>query len=276
MEPLKESFWSFTPYAFLHRDDALDFSPTGAQCSAARARMQCLCTRRFTHQRADEHLGERYVYTFVRRPSYYAAFADLSLARGACAALTLLAGPESAPLLQARTGSSGLVYGTAPEGTSSPYEVTSPIRARYGIGSEIFEVAHGRNMDVIGGDGDQPLEILYPLGEIGRKTLRFEDERIVVEVLHPGIFTETLPLLLAGDSSQPRVLPQKSDEAPVRIRLGDASSASLLQVEGGGTIQVEMIGENVGGARPGLLRINAADRLRYEFRFNTIQTGQTP
>src|SRR5439155_20219680 len=63
---------AFSPYIVLHRGHP-DWYPTDAQRAAAVAMLPYVARDRFIHQRVDSRKPA--VFTFVRRPAYYAAFA---------------------------------------------------------------------------------------------------------------------------------------------------------------------------------------------------------
>ena len=237
---------SFTPYHFLARGMTRSL-PTAPEREAALAKLPYLARDRFVHQRVDSR--HPVSYTFIRRPGYYAAFnAGKRLERQQRYGLGLLWHPELEGVLQSQTGSAETAWGTRAEGPGFVYEA-GDVNARFLIDGQPVEPRAG-NRDLAEGE----LVVEYPIGAAGQKRLIFEDAAIRVEVVHPGEFTEHLPLLATRG--------QKLELDAAGARLG------RLRVEfTGANAETEATGENVGGKSIQLLRLRGTDKLSYRLSF---------
>jgi len=188
VEPLEPG--GYSPYAFLHRDH-ITWYPSEAQREEARRRLPYFARKEFAHQLMDDR--HPLVFTYVRRPAYYAAFnCGRQLARQQRYGLGLLWSEAAGAVLQSQTNSATAAWGTAAEGAELAYEA--------GNLDAVFRVA-GKTVEPKPGSADLPpgtLTITYALGASGEKTLEFADDGIVVSVRHAGEFTEFVPLLQAG------------------------------------------------------------------------------
>lgn len=178
-------FWAFTPYAFLHRDH-ITWYPKLEQKKAATAMLPYIARDHFTHQRVDSR--HPVVFTFVRRPTYYVAFnTGPVLSAQQRYGLGLLWHPRAGAVLQSQTDTDHAAWGTIVNHTLCE---KTDIAAAFRInGNPIIPRPGIRDLP----DGD--LEITYPLGEAGSKTILFASDAITVSVNYPGAFTEVLPLL---------------------------------------------------------------------------------
>ncbi|MGH9161414.1 MAG: hypothetical protein ACRD2X_15725, partial [Vicinamibacteraceae bacterium] len=112
-------FWAFSPYTFLHRDHG-QWHPTEAQRAAARGDLPAN-RERFTHQRMDSR--HPLVFTYVRRPSYYAAFnSGERLTEQQRYGLGLVWAPGPGSVLQSQSGSAVAAWGTKGAGREQVYE----------------------------------------------------------------------------------------------------------------------------------------------------------
>ena len=189
--PLK----AFEPYHFLSRDFDLGL-PSLSQRERATAKLPYLARERFTHQRVDNRLAAS--FTYIRRPSYYAAFNAGEVPSGVSQTrlgLGLLWSPAMGCLLQSQTGSFDAAWGTQAAGQKQVYEADS-LAVTFAVGERTLQPTPGVR-DV----PDGPFEVTYALGTHGAKTVRFEEDAICVHVQHPGGFTEILPLLCNEEDS---------------------------------------------------------------------------
>jgi len=181
-------FFIYSPYAFLHRSHP-EWYPTDAQKADAVSQLPYLARDRFIHQRADSR--HPVVFTYVRRPSYYAIFnSGEILSKQQRYGLGLLWHPQAGGLLQAQTATDDAVWGAMAEGETSVYEAGS-FAAQFRIDDRPVEPTAGAH-DL----PDGVLTVTYPLGEQGEKTVTFAEDHIEITVRHNGPFAEHLPLLL--------------------------------------------------------------------------------
>lgn len=187
---------SMSPYAFLLRD-LTTWYPTDAQRDEARRSLPYFARKEFVHQLVDDRHPE--IYTYVRRPGYYAAFNSGEHIRSAQQrhfGLGLLWSEAAGAVLQSQENATA-GWGTAAEGASQVYEA--------GDLNAVFTVA-GKPVQPKPGSVDLPqgdFTITYALGGKGEKSLEFTNDAIVVKVRHPGEFTECIPLLQRGEEAAP-------------------------------------------------------------------------
>src|SRR5687768_2063388 len=244
-------FRAYAPYNFLHREHA-PIHPTAAQRDAARAALPQLARTNFNHQRTDNRREPHPTYTFVRRPTYYAAFNAGNQKNSQRLGLGLLWNPQMGAVLQSQTGSSTHAWGTRGGDAPSVYEAAS-ITATFAVKGEAV-APHVGNRDLPQGD----LVARYDIGE-GKKEVAFLSDRIEVRVTHAGAAGERIPLLvLSGDTLT-------SDATSATLTRGKAS----LRVETSGASGVS-VGDNdarVGPYRVVALRIEGKDKFGYTMRF---------
>lgn len=187
------SFSTFSPYAFLHRSQ-IAWNPTDREMQSVRAAMRPVAESRFTHQRVDTRVPT--VFSFVRRPAYYAALTTgPKVTAQQRYGLGLLWLPQTGSVLQSQTGGTTTAWGTRRADTTLVYEA-SDLPATFRIGSQTITASAG-NRDLPAGD----LHVSYPLGAVGSKEIDFRDDGVHVAVIHAGSFIEQLPLLtLPSDS----------------------------------------------------------------------------
>ncbi len=185
-------FTAFSPYAFLHRSHDRWY-PSQAQRQQARAELPYRASDRFTHQRVDD----RYVFTYVRRPSYYAAFnAGRRGTSQQRMGLGLVWHPDVGSLIQSQSGRSLEAWGTRAQGANQVYEAGDirPDAIRFTLADASLNPEYGV--------GDLPDDradfvVSYSLGDDqGDKVVAFIDQAIKVTANHSGPFQEQVPLLV--------------------------------------------------------------------------------
>ncbi len=126
-------FSALSPYLFLQRAH-YNWHPTAAQMAEARKLVRPLAQQSFTEQRKDTRLPM--VFTYVRRPGYYAAFASTTkpASEQERFGLTFVWTPEKGVLLQSQTSGGETAWGTS-AGGASPMEATG-MDAEYLNGGE--------------------------------------------------------------------------------------------------------------------------------------------
>jgi hypothetical protein len=174
-----------SPYEFLHRDHRI-YYPSTAQRDAALQKLPYLASDRFVKQLKDTRKNA--VFTYVRRPSYYAAFnSGEKITEQQRLGLGIIWGPKFGTLMQSQTNSADFAWGTRADGAEQVYE------------------AHGVDATF----HDDLTRVTYPLGTAGTKTITFGDDRIEVRIEHKGKFSEQLPMLVpsGGKGLRPGVVP---------------------------------------------------------------------
>ncbi len=242
-------FNAFGPYAFLHRNHERWY-PSHAQREQARAKLPYLASDNFTHQRVDP----RYVFTYVRRPSYYAAFnAGRRGTNQQRLGLGLLWHPDAGTLLQSQSRRSLEAWGTRAEGADHVYEAGD-------LAADILDFTRdGEPCQPEIGVGDLPpghadFAASYSLGDgQGAKVVAFTPEAIRVSVNHDGAFQEQIPLLVRDDDGMTR------DSDTVRLERGGV--AMVVEFDGAEDVEV------VAGGGVHVITAGATGELEYTIRF---------
>jgi hypothetical protein len=246
-----QSFWSFSPYAFLHRDH-YEWFPSERQRAEARQELPYIASDRFTHQRVDDR---RFLeVSFVRRPGYYAVFnVGESMSAVQTFGLGLLWHPEAGPALQAQTRMPEAAWGTRLEGARTTVESES-LEVRYFIDKkEVFTEVGNRDLQ----SGD--FEVHFRLNERNDKILRFEEDRILVLVNPGGGFVEQIPLLVHPGES-PEIV-----DGSVRVRRGNRTL--VIRPEGELSIRLKGTDREIGPDKVVVVEIEGARRLTYSLSF---------
>lgn len=161
---------ALSPGRFLNRA-GYDWRPTDDQIAEARKMLRPLNESSFVEQMRDTR--QPIVFTYLRRPNYYAAFtsAPRAISEQERLGLTFVWSPLTGVLLQSQTGGTETSWGTS-VGDPLPFEAS-------GIDAHL---------------GDDNSTITYPLPTGGSKTLNFAVDRIHVSVVRDGDITEYLPV----------------------------------------------------------------------------------
>jgi hypothetical protein len=252
VKEFKESFMAFPPYAFLHRN-MVRWDASVEQKKAATSKLPYLARERFIHQRADDR--KAVAYTFVRHPSYYAAFnsGELVTPRQRFG-LGLIWNLKAGTWLQSQSDSSTAAWGTKVVEAENVYEAATT-SATFTIGGKPSAVEPGAR--------DLPegiLAISYVLGKQGKKTVRFEANSITVDVEHAGAFAEYIPLL-KGATDRIEVTDNR-----LSFRRGESEMVIAFDRLSGKPMLTETE-TAVGGKRVVIVSANAANQLSYSFSF---------
>jgi len=191
------NFSAYSAYSFLHRDH-YRWNPVESQRQEAVQSLPYLASENFIHQRVDDLT--HFETTFVRRPTYYAAFSAGEQQREQQRfGLGLLWSPVTGTVLQSQSNSMDAAWGTIMDNQDTPWEAL-PVEAEYRVDNTSWQpVAGARDLD------DGRLLVEYGLGStghlasVGRKRLVFNKDAIEVELEHSGPFTEVLPLVVQDD-----------------------------------------------------------------------------
>ncbi len=193
----EEDFSAFSPYAFLHRSHNRWY-PSQDEREQAQAELPYLARANFIHQRVDD----RYVFTYVRRPDYYAAFNTGRRGTGRQRmGLGLVWHPDAGTLVQSQSDRRLEAWGTRARNAEQVYEAGDirPDAIRFMLGDEPWKPEYGVH-DLP--DDTADLVASYSLGDDrGWKSLAFTNEAILVTVQHDGAFQEQIPLLVRQDDN---------------------------------------------------------------------------
>ena len=260
-------FNAYTPYDFLHREHAA-IHPTAAQRDAARAKLlRYFADDRFNHQRVDDRRDPPPTFTFVRRPSYYAAFNSGNRRNEQRLGLGLLWNPRMGALIQSQTGSEAHAWGTrmgAREGDDDArgdddghlFEAQS-ITPRFDVAGEQRNNPPGVH-DLPDGDLAATYGLGYGPGPEGAKRVTFFDDRIEVAVDDARPFREQIPLLLLPDDEL------TIDDGSVTLR----RRGGTLRIEATGATRISRVDgkSEIGPYRVVSVHLHAKERLGYTMR----------
>ncbi len=209
-------FEAYGPYRFLQRSN-YNWRPTAGEMRDARRLVRPLAEEDFVEQMKDTR--EPIVFTYIRRPGYYAAFASAPqpISAQQRLGLTFVWTPSGGVLLQSQTAGRETAWGTASDaarGGSLPFE------------------ANGLDADYSGG-GEAAS---YPLPGGGRKSLEFAYDRIHVTVERTGAIVERVPVFNpACVSSQAQSTVKQQDDSPV-----PGKTFSVVELSASGKLEYEI------------------------------------
>jgi len=225
-----------SPYTFLHREHKTWY-PTNAERDAAIAKLPYVASDRFVKQRKDTRKNA--VFTFLRRPSYYATFnSGEQLTAQQRLGLGMLWTPKSGAVVQSQTDSDVGAWGTLADSAKLVYEA-GHVDAQF---------------------SDDLTRVTYPLGKGGRKTVTFGENEIEVRVEHPGAFREQIPLLMRENAGPLQRGDGRASLASAGLELRYPESVRTV-VQAGPRVIAE--------TRVQALLLPATDTLRYTIRFTT-------
>jgi hypothetical protein len=180
---------SYSPHHFFSGIDAVNWRPTEAQRTAAIASLPYLARDRFAHQRVDDR--RVFQSTFIRRPSYYAAFnAGNKVSDGQRFGLGLVWNPLMGAVVQTQR-STVAPWGTARAG-AQPAESNNFVPT-VKVGGTVMQAIAGARDFPNGGTSAVTFEYAV-LG--GTKVVTFNDSGISVNVQVANQFIELIPLLV--------------------------------------------------------------------------------
>ena len=163
-------FEALSPYRFLQRAH-YDWHPTGEQMAEARKMLRPLNEDSFVEQMQDTR--EPIVFTYLRRPNYYAAFASAPkvISEQQRLGLTFMWSPVTGVMLQSQTHGTESAWGTSIAGDP-------PVEA-FGLDAHY--------------SADNAM-VTYPLRGGGQKQVAFANDRVRVMVERDGEIVEHVPV----------------------------------------------------------------------------------
>ncbi len=234
VDPLRVGeFSALSPYSFLQRAH-YDWHPTAEQIAEARKMLRPLNEDTFVEQMKDTR--EPIVFTYVRRPRYYAAFASApkTITKQQRLGLTFIWTPLNGALMQSQTNGTETAWGTS-VGTDVPVE---------GAG---FDAEYSVDKTVVS----------YPLPGGGHKLVTFGDDRIRVTVVRDGEIVERIPVFDAG------IVFSTAEYSmhPAPIRTNGPSTACADPESGCATADGPVPGKTLS-----IVELRATGKLDYEIR----------
>jgi hypothetical protein len=253
---------AYPPTAFTDVDRVKNFA-TAAERQEAVGKLPYMAGRNFNRQFVDSLTKFDFQFTFVRRAGYYASFNAAKEGIGPQRfGLGIVWNDAMGAVLQTQTGlveggRADFSYGTVAAGADAPYEAKGAV-VEYLVGGAKVMPKVGKTELA---DGD--LLVRYVGNEKLKKSVRFTDNAIVVEVEHAGAFVEQLPLL--GMETDEAVLSRES--VVVTRQVGGKPVKMVIRLEGASGEPAVKPGAMVGGKVLRSVRVPATGRLRYVISF---------
>jgi len=241
-------FNAFSPYAFLHHGMKM-WHPTAGQKRKAIENLPYLRKERFIHVRHDNRNGTS--YSFIRKPGYYATFnSGKIITKQQRYGLGLVWNPLAGTVFQSQSRTDVAAYGTRSPGMEGVYEA-SDLYPEFMIDGKPWIPEEG-NRDISGSD----FEVQYALGEKGKKKLVFREDKIVIQVEHPGKFTELIPLLVGMDDSLTITDNQ--------VKFGNM----IIDISGSSGIKTTLFDTDLNEKKCKVIEISSSRNLKYGIYFN--------
>jgi hypothetical protein len=243
---------AYNPYTFLHLDHYSWYADS-VQKDASFNDLPYIKQEQFNHQKRDPKKG--FVFTYIKRPKYYAAFASGPKAAGGQRyGLTLLWNPQSGAFMQSVRTSNTAAWGTMKSGATSTYEA-SISGVTFTIGDRAITPTNG-SKDLTEGQ----MILQYAISGTNTKKLTFDSDTIKVDVNHAGVFTEYIPLLVGKNdvltTTRPGFVTLKSGNTTIRIDHSATTSRQFsTDVKSGDKTIV-------------VIKLTANDQLNYSISFN--------
>jgi hypothetical protein len=213
VDPLRiGEFEALGPYRFLQRAHYA-WHPTAEQMAEARKQVRPLAEQSFVEQLKDTR--KPIVFTYVRRPGYYAAFASSPkvVSEQQRLGLTFVWTPAGGVLLQSQTSGAETAWGTS-AGGATPVEAAG--------------------LDASYSDGNTAVRYALPGG--GEKKVVFADDRIQVSVERSGDIVERVPVFDPGcvaSAAQSTPVPQSGSPVP-------GKSFTVMELRNTGKLEYEI------------------------------------
>ena len=213
VDPLQVGeFDALGPYRFLQRAH-YNWHPTAEQIAESRKLVRPLAEQSFVEQLKDTR--KPIVFTYVRRPGYYAAFASAQqpLAEQQRLGLTFVWTPSKGVLLQSQTSGAETAWGTS-AGAATPIEAGG--------------------LDATYSDGNTAVS--YPLPGGGNKKVVFADDRIRVTVEQRGDIVERVPVFdPTCVASSATMTPVPQSDSPVQ-----GKTFTVVELRASGKLEYEI------------------------------------
>jgi hypothetical protein len=223
--------------------------PTAEQKRKAIENLPYLREERFIHVRHDDR--NETSYSFIRRPGYYAIFnSGRIITKQQRYGLGLVWNPVAGTVCQSQSRTDAAAFGSRSPGMEGVYEA-SDLYPEFLIDGKPWIPEEG-NRDLSGGI----FEVRYPLGDKGKKKMVFGEDNIVIQVEHPGKFSELIPLLVEIDES----LTIDNNQ----VKLGNM----IIDISGASEIKTTFFETDLHEKKCKIIEISASGNLKYEIYFN--------
>ena len=247
-------FWAFSPYAFLH-DGLNRWLPQPEQKHEAINELPYLKKEDFVEVRTDRRNNTQ--YSFVRKPAYYAIVnTGRIITDQQRYGIGLIWSSSLGTIFQSQSRSDIAAWGTRAKGHTQVYEA-SDVNAEFFVDDQPWMAGIGSN-SLLGS-----FSLAYPLGEVGKKSVRFTDEQIEVNIIHPGQMTEVIPLLV-----DPRTDLSIHDH---RILLQNEKGNVVITVDAQATISLHPHIVDTGGKPCRVIELRSKNEIKYSINLNSLQ-----
>jgi hypothetical protein len=244
---------SFSPYVFLNRDMPDAYPPTKER-NAARALLPSIVPGSAISQRRDPRMPA--TFTFVRRPTYYAAFvAGKKASAQQRFGLGLLFNAGYGAFLQSQTETHEQSWGTAVPGGDHNYEAHD-LEVTYTRDAKELPAAK----DGVNAVPNGTLGIEYELGTLGKKAVTFRERSLDVSVQLRGEIVESLPLLVVSG--------ERVELSPGRARVKGKTGSCEVRFDDAVVTKAEPTDQQVLTKRLVTLKLTARDELNYTITCN--------
>ncbi|MCK4894740.1 MAG: hypothetical protein KAT07_12265 [Calditrichia bacterium] len=240
-------FNTFSPYAFLHHGMKM-WKPTEKQKSNAIQNLPYLRKENFIHVRQDDRNTTN--YTFVRKPGYYAIFnSGKIITKQQRYGLGLVWNPSAGTVFQSQSRTDVAAFGTKASGMQGVYEA-SDLYPEFIVDGKQWIPEPGKN-DLACNE----FEVHYALGEKGNKKLLFKEDKIIIQIEHPGKFTELIPLLVGLNDSL--------TIGENQVKLGNM----IINISEASEINTTLFDADLNEKKCNVIEIRASGNLKYEIYF---------
>ena len=241
-------FNTFSPYAFLHHGMRM-WNPTAEQKREAIENLPYLRQKNFIHVRHDDR--NETSYSFIRKPGYYAIFnSGKIITKQQRYGLGLVWNPSAGTVFQSQSRTDVAAFGTKSSGKQGVYEA-SDLNPEFLTDGKQWIPEAGKN-DLTCNE----FEVRYLLGNKGKKKLAFGEDKIIIQIEHPGNFTELVPLLAGAD-----------DELAIankQVKLANM----IINISGASGIKTTLFDTDLNEKKCKVIEISASGFLKYEIYFN--------
>jgi len=241
-------FNTFSPYAFLHHGMRM-WNPIAEQKREAIENLPYLRQNNFIHVRHDDR--NETSYSFIRKPGYYAIFnSGKIITKQQRYGLGLVWNPSTGTVFQSQSRTDVAAFGTKSSGMQGVYEA-SDLNPEFLTDGKQWIPEAGKN-DLTCNE----FEVRYELGNKGKKKLAFGEDKIIIQIEHPGNFTELVPLLTGTD-----------DELAIadkQVKLANL----IINITGASEIKTTLFDTDLNEKKCKVIEISASGFLKYEIYFN--------
>ncbi len=158
--------------------------------------------------------------------------------------------PSAGTVFQSQSRTDVAAFGTKTSGMQGVYEA-SDLYPEFIVERKQWVPEPGENDPAC-----NEFEVHYALGEKGNKKLLFKEDKIIVQVEHPGKFTELIPLLVDLNDSL--------TIGDNQVKLGNM----IINISEASGINTTLFDADLNEKNCKVIEISASGNLKYEIYFN--------